>query len=66
MLSYYVSLRPYLRVVMSVTIAALKKCSVRLNLQSSVGVLMSCRVFVYVCVYIDVQYFAVGLLFSFL
>jgi len=41
---------------MSVTIAALKKCSVRLYLQS----------FVYFCVYIDVQYFAVALLFSFL
>ena len=65
-LSYYVSLRHQLRVVMSVTIAALKKCSVRLNLQSSVGVLMSCRVFVYICAYIDIQYFAVALLFSFL
>ena len=61
---------------MSVTIAALNKCSVRLYLQSSVGVLMSCRVFVYIYVYIDdvyiddvyidVQYFAVALLFSFL
>jgi hypothetical protein len=55
-----------LRVVMSVTIAALNRCSVRLYLQSSVGVLMSCRVFVYICVYIDIQYFAVALLFSFL
>ena len=51
---------------MSVTIAALKKISVRLYLQSSVGVLMSCRVFVYFCVYIGVQYFGVALLFSFL
>jgi hypothetical protein len=47
-------------------IAALTKCSVRLYLQSSVGVLMSCRVFVYFCVYIDVQYFGVAFLFSFL
>ena len=44
----------------------IKKCSVLLYLQSPVGVLMSCRVFVYFCVYIDVQYFAVALLFSFL
>ena len=66
MLSYYVSLRSSLRVVVSVTISALIKCSVRLYLQSSVGVLMSYRVFVYFCVYIDVQYFGVALLFSFL
>ena len=40
-LSYYVSLRSEFRVVMSVTIPALKRCSVRLFLQSFVEGLMA-------------------------
>ena len=39
--SYCVSLRSGLRVVMSVTISSYKRCSVRLNLQLFVGGIMS-------------------------
>ena len=41
-MSYYVSLRSEFRVVISVTIFAYKRCSVRLYLQLFVGGLMSC------------------------
>jgi len=41
MLSYDVSLRSEFRVIISVTISALKRCSVRLHLQLFVGGLMS-------------------------
>jgi len=41
-LSYYVSLCSEFRVVMSVMISVLKRCSVRLYLQLFVGGLMSC------------------------
>ena len=47
MLSYYVSLRSQFRVVMSVTIPAYKRCSVRLYLQLFVARIMSYCVFVY-------------------
>ena len=40
-LSYYVSLRSEYRVVVSITISAYKRCSVRLYLQLFVGRLMS-------------------------
>ena len=51
MLSYYVYLRSEFRVVMSVTISAYKRCSVRLYLQLFVGWLMSYLCYV-CCLYL--------------
>ena len=50
MLSYYVSLLSYFRVVISVTISALKRYSVRLSLQLFVRGLMLFALFVFVCI----------------
>jgi len=68
MLSYYVSLRSVFRVVMSVTIFALKRCLVRLYLQLFVGGFMSyLRVFDYLRIVVSKAYCVVvffGFLFS--
>ena len=55
-LSYYVSLRSEFRVVMSVTISAKKRCSVRLYLQLFVVGFMSCLRSLYLFAHSGVQH----------
>jgi hypothetical protein len=55
-LSYYVSLRSYFRVVISVTISACKGCSVCLYLQLFVGGLMSYLCYLCLLAYSGVQH----------
>ena len=55
-LSYYVSLRSEFCVVMSITISAKKRCSVRLDLQLFVGGLMSYLRYLWLFAYNDIQY----------
>ena len=66
MLSYYVSLHSEFHVVMSVTISALKRCSVRLYLQLFIGGLMPYLRCLCLLVYIGAQHTFLWVFFAFL